>query len=128
MANSVPFRTTPQLGPQLDDVFNGLPYWDLTGVQGATDLVAPLSGITEPSYKLGNVETGDDGAQYMWVKANGVIASNAAGIQLAIALPGYLATTGGTSGWWTQPNTALVAGQYFHARLGSKTANGGVPA
>lgn len=119
MANSVPFRTTPQLGPQLNQVFTGLPYWDLTGLQNASGV--PIAGVTSPSYKLGNVETGNDGADYMWVQANGVIASNANGIQLAITTGTYLATSGGSTSWWSPANTALVAGQYFHARRGSPT-------
>ena len=117
MATSVPYRTSPQLGPQLDDVFTGLPYWDTQ-----LGLTTGTSSTVEPSYTLGNRETGDDGAVYMWVKANGTIASNANGVQLAIAAGTYLATTGGTSGWWSPANTPLVAGQYFHARLGSPTA------
>ena len=120
MANSIPFRTTPDLGPQLNAVFTGLPYWDLNGVQNASGV--PISGITSPSYKLGNVEIGSDGARYMFVKANGTIASNVSGVQLAITFPGYLATSGGTSGWWSPASTPIVAGQFFHARLGSPAA------
>lgn len=115
MANSQPFRTSPQLGPQLSDVFTGLPYWDL-----ALGLGTP-GGVTA-SYKLGDREVGNDGAEYIWVVAGGSIASNANGIQLAITFPGFVATTGGTSGWWTPVNTAISSGQYFHARLGSPTA------
>ena len=66
MANSTPFRTTPQLGPQLDDVFTGLPYWDMAGVLDGTTVV---QGISSPSYKLGNSEFGDDGREYIWVRA-----------------------------------------------------------
>lgn len=109
MANSQPHRTSPQLGPQLNEVFTGLPYWDA------------LANITTPSYKLGNREVGNDGAEYIWVQAGGAVASNANGVQLAITFPGFVATTGGTSGWWTPPNTAITTGQYFHARLGSPT-------
>lgn len=119
MANSVPFRTTPQLGPQLDDVFVGLPYWDLTGIQGVTPLSAPLSGITSPSYKLGNRESGDDGAVYIWVQASAAIASTATtGTQVAITAPAYTAATG-TGGWYSPPGVAVPSGAYFHARLGA---------
>lgn len=117
MANSVPFRTTPQLGPQLDDVFVGLPYWDLSNVQGAGGTT--VSGITEPSYKLGNRESGNDGAVYIWVQASAAIASTATtGTQVAITAPAYTAATG-TGGWYSPPGVAVPSGAYFHARLGA---------
>lgn len=122
MANSVPFRTTPQLGPQLDDVFVGLPYWDLTGVQGATAIATPLSGITSPSYKLGNVERGDDGGEYIWVKASADIAATATtGTQVAITFPAYTVATG-TGGWYAPPGVAVPNGAYFHIRRGAYNA------
>lgn len=125
MANSVPFRTTPQLGPQLDDVFTGLPYWDMTGIQGVTPLTTPVSGITSPSYKLGNRETGNDGADYLWVQASANVAATATtGTQVAITVPAYTVATG-SGGWYTPPGTAITAGQYFHVRLG---AHGSAPA
>lgn len=111
MANSVPFRTSPQLGPQLDDVFVGLPYWDLTGVQGVTDLV--VSGVTEPSYRLGNRETGNDGHDYIWVK-NGATAL-AASAAVTINETTWVATAG--AGGATAPAVAVPAGAYFHARI-----------
>ena len=64
MATSTPFRTTPQLGPQLDDVFTGLPYWD-------------NNGVSEPSYRLGNKELGSDGREYWFVQASADIAATA---------------------------------------------------
>lgn len=110
MANSVPFRTSPQLGPQLDDVFTGLPYWDLA--------LPNVTGVT-PSYKPGNTEIGNDGALYTWVKASATIASTATtGTELAITLPGFTAATG-TQGWFSPPSTALADGQWFHARRGA---------
>lgn len=121
MANSVPFRTTPQLGPQLNEVFSGLPYWDLTGIPGATSVATPISGVTSPSYKIGNVETGNDGAQYMWVRSNGVIAASGApatGLGVTLDPLTFNITTGGTDAY-IKPNTrALVAGDYLHVRLG----------
>ena len=110
MANSVPFRTTPQLGPQLDDVFTGLPYWDLTG------------NITTPSYKLGDVERGDDGGEYIWVQASANIAATATtGTQVTITFPAYTVATG-SGGWYTPVNTAITSGQYFHVRRGARNA------
>lgn len=122
MANSVPFRTTPQLGPQLDDLFVGLPYWDLTGIAGATAVATPLSGITSPSYKLGNVEMGDDGGEYFWVKASADIAATATtGTQVTITFPAYTVATG-AGGFYTPVNTAIVTGTYFHVRRGAYNA------
>lgn len=119
MANSQPFRTTPQLGPQLDDVFTGLPYWDMTGV---TDGGTVVSGVTSPSYKLGNVEQGDDGREYVWVQASADIAATATtGTQVVITVPAYTVATG-SGGFYTPVNTAIVSGQYFHVSRGAKNA------
>lgn len=112
MANSIPFRTTPQLGPQLDDVFVGLPYWDLTGIQGVTPLLS--SGVTEPSYKLGNRETGDDGQDYIWVQASAAIAATAnTGTQVTVTTDG---TAAAGSGGWYAPVGGIPINAYFHAR------------
>lgn len=119
MANSVPFRTTPQLGPQLDDVFTGLPYWDAHGVVVDGTIV---SGVTSPSYKLGNVEFGDDGREYIWVRASADIAATATtGTQVTITVPAYTVATG-AGGFYTPVNTAIVSGQYFHVSRGAKNA------
>lgn len=111
MANSIPFRTTPQLGPQLDDVFVGLPYWDLGGIQGAGGAI--VSGITEPSYKLGNRETGNDGYDYIWVQnGDAELAANA-----RVNINDDFVTTAAASGALQGPNVAVPAGAYFHARV-----------
>lgn len=107
------FRTTPQLGPQLDEVFTGLPYWDLGG-----NLNGVASGITSPSYRLGNKETGSDGHDYVWVRASANIAATATtGTQVTITEPAFTVATG-SGGYWTPPATAIVSGQYFHVRKG----------
>lgn len=114
MANSVPFRTTPQLGPQLDDVFVGLPYWDLGLNLNATDL--------EASYKLGNVERGDDGGEYFWVKASANIAATATtGTQVTVTFPAWTVATG-AGGFYTPPGQAITSGDYFHVRRGAYNA------
>lgn len=110
------FRTTPQLGPQLDDVFNGLPYWDEhLGVGNAlTDL--------EASYRLGNVEMGSDGGEYIWVQASANIAATATtGTQVTITYPAYTVATG-SGGFYTQPGVAVLEGDYFHVRRGAHNA------
>lgn len=115
MANSVPFRTSPQLGPQLSDTFNGLPYWDLLGARknGVT-----VQGITSPSYKLGNKEVGDDGHDYVWVRASADIAAAASpGTQVAITEPAFTAAAG--SGGYYAPVAGVLSGYYFHARKGA---------
>ncbi len=109
MANSVPFRTTPQLGPQLDDVFTGLPYWD-------------MNGVTSPSYKLGNKEVGNDGHDYIWVQASADIASASGnGTQVVVDEPAFTAAAG-SGGWYAPPGVAITSGQYFHARKGALDA------
>ena len=116
MANSTPFRTTPQLGPQLDDVFTALPYWDsaLSAGRVVTD--------PSPSYKLGNVEHGSDGREYYWVKASADIAATATtGTQVVITVPGYTVAAG-SGGFYTPVNTAIVSGSYFHVSRGAKNA------
>ena len=116
MANSVPFRTTPQLGPQLDDVFTDLPYWDTQ--LGLSTEPADL----EPSYKLGNVERGDDGGEYFWVQASANIAATATtGTQVTITFPAYTVATG-AGGFYTPVNTAITAGDYLHVRRGAYNA------
>lgn len=113
MANSIPFRTSPQLGPQLDDVFNDLPYWDTQlGISNNAVGIAP-------SYKLGNVEIGNDGALYMWVQASAEISATATtGTELAITLPGFTAAAG-SAGWFSPPGTVVHDDAYFHARRGA---------
>lgn len=109
MANSTPFRTTPNLGPQLSDVFTGLPYWD-------------SNGISSPSYKLGNVEMGDDGREYYWVQASADIAATATtGTQVTMTVPAFTVATG-SGGFYTPVNTAIVNGQYFHVSRGARNA------
>lgn len=105
MANSVPFRTTPQLGPQLNEAFTGLPYWDLA-LPNVTDV--------EPSYKLSNRESGDDGQAYIWVKASAAIAATAnTGTQVTVTAAG---TAAAGSGGWYAPPAGVANGAYFHAR------------
>ena len=102
MANSQPFRTSPQLGPQLNEVFATIPYWDDFG------------NITSPSYKLGNRETGNDGSDYIWVQASAAIAATAStGTQVTVTDTG---TAAAGSGGWYAPPAGVASGSYFHAR------------
>jgi hypothetical protein len=105
MANAIPFRTTPQLGPQLDETFTSLPYWDLA--------LPNVSGV-EPSYKLGNRESGDDGQAYVWVKASAAIDATAStGTQVTVTSTG---TAAAGSGGWYAPVGGVPINAYFHAR------------
>lgn len=95
------FRTTPQLGPSLNERGTGF-QWD-----------GP--GVTEPSYRLGNKEVGNDGHDYVWVKASATIAAAAApGTQITITEPAFTAAAG--AGGFYAPVAGVASGDYFHAR------------
>lgn len=103
------FRTTPQLGPQLSDVFSGIPYYD-------------NNGITEASYRLGDKEIGSDGGEYFFVKASADISATATtGTQVALTFPAYTVATG-SGGFYTPPGVAVKNGDYFHVRRGAYNA------
>lgn len=103
------FRTTPQLGPQLSDVFSGIPYYD-------------NNGITEPSYRLGDKELGSDGGEYFFVKASAdIAATDTTGTQVTVTFPAYTVATG-SGGFYTPPSTAIKSGDYFHVRRGAYNA------
>lgn len=111
MAVSTPFRTTPQLGPQLDEVYTTIPYWDTqNGVSDGTQ----TAGTISPSYKVLNKETGNDGADYIWVKASAAIAATAStGTQVTVTFTG---TAAAGSGGWYAPVAGIASGAWFHAR------------
>lgn len=104
------FRTTPQLGQQLDDV--GASYWD------------ELAGITSPSPKPGNKELGSDGGEYWFVTASANIAGTATtGTEVDLTFPAYtVATKAGAGGFWTPPNVAVTAGDALWVRRGAYNA------
>lgn len=111
----MPFRTSPNLGPQIDDVFVGLPYWDL----GGNTVNGVATGLTEPSYRLGNPEFGSDGHVYIWVRASAAIAATAnTGTQVTLTEPAFTVATG-SGGYWTPPGVAIPNGAYFHVRKGA---------
>jgi len=115
MPTNTPFRTTPQLGPDLFQVVRANQVW----YDGAKQIASPQLGVTE---------TGDDGFTYMWVQATGAIAAAAApGTQVTLTLtPGganYATAASGAGGWYapnsTNVPTALAAGDRFWARKGT---------
>lgn len=102
------FRTTPQLGQQLDDV--GTNYWD------------ELAGITIPSPKPGNKEIGSDGAEYFYVTATAAISATATtGTQVALTYPDYTVATG-SGGFYTPPDVAVASGDALWVRRGAYNA------
>lgn len=105
-----PFRTTAQLGPNLWQVVTPTGIWYDGGKQ-------------IPSPQLGVVEFGDDGREYIWVKASAAIAAAAEpGTQVAITTPAFTAAAG--SGGWYAPNSTELPGgvpinSYFWAAKGT---------
>lgn len=111
------FRTTPQLGPQIDVTYKGLPYWDL-GMEAGKAAGAAI----DPSYRLGNRESGSDGAVYLFVKASATIAATAnTGTQVSVTVPGFTVATG-SGGYYTEPGVAVAAGDFIHVRKGAHNA------
>jgi hypothetical protein len=94
------FRSTPQLGPGLEDVFSGTdPFW------------FEPDGDT-PSPRLGNPEMGTDGHTYVWVRAGG--SQIAASTAVQINETTWVATAG--AGGFTTPPSVVPANAYFWAR------------
>jgi len=96
MAVVKPFRTTPNLGPDLTQV--GPYYWDTIRPEDA-----------DPSYQLGTRVTGSDGHEYIHVEAHAAIAADGI-IGVSADSTQSTASTG-----WTAP-VAVAIGDYFHAR------------
>lgn len=113
MPTTTPFRTTPQLGPDLFQVVRSGQVW----YDGAKQIASP---------ETGTIEFGNDGFEYMWVQATGAIAAAAApGTQVTLTLGGtpYGTAAAGAGGWYapnsTNVPTALAAGDRFWARKGT---------
>lgn len=105
---ATPFRITPSLGPALAyaSPVDGN-YWDM---------VSPPS--TVPSYQLGSKVVGNDGHDYVYVKAGGTIAASA---QVALNESTWVATTGGSSGFYVPAaiTGGVTEGMFFHVRKGT---------
>lgn len=105
------FRTTPQLGPDVEQV--------VTAADGSF-----YDGIGTP--QLGTTCMGSDGRLRMWVEASGTIADAAApGTQIAITVTGADNVTAatGAGGWYAPPTTVygtdILAGDRFWATKGT---------
>ena len=99
-----PFRTSPQLGPNLHQkVVQGQVWFD------NPNMVSPVVGTKEP---------GDDGHDYVFVRAASAIAAAAApGTQVSITEPAFTAASG--AGGFYAPITGVASGAYFWARKGT---------
>jgi hypothetical protein len=96
-----PFRTTPQLGPNLYQTVGGTSVW-----YDPKNIVSP---------KVGTRETGDDGHDYVFVQASAAVAAAAApGTAVTITEPAFTAATG--AGGFTAPVAGVASGGYFWAR------------
>lgn len=96
------FRTNPSLGPDIDQISTGF-YWD------------SINSSSKPSYQLGTKMKGNDGYEYMFVKAG---ASNiAAATQVTVTTDGTFVATAGSGGFYTV--AAVPANSFFHARKGT---------
>ncbi len=93
------FRTTPQLGPALEDKAAKF-FWDF---QPGVDV----------SYRLGNTEVGSDGHDYTLVQAASTLA---AGATFGINETTWQTTTGSTHAVPAAITGGVVSGDYFHAR------------
>ena len=115
MPVNTPYRVSPDLGPQVNEVQSVIPYYDSqVGVSsGTTTYASPL---------LGDKSEGSDGGEYYFVQASAAIASTAnTGTQVTITFPGYTVATG-SGGFFTPPSTTIASGQYFFVRRGAWNA------
>lgn len=93
------FRTTPSLGPDIDQVATQFYFQD---------------DAAKPTYQLGTRVHGSDGFEYIFVKAG---SSNiSADTQVQVDGDTFVATAG-SGGFYT--TAAVPAGAYFHARKGN---------
>lgn len=105
----MPFRITPSLGPDLEQVVtSGQVWYDVP---------------TRVSHKVGAKVVGDDGHVYVFVQASAAIAAAAApGTQVSITEPAMTAAAG--AGGFYAPNSTVLPGgvpigSYFWARNGA---------
>jgi hypothetical protein len=99
-----PFRTTPQLGPNLHQTVTSGTVW--------------FDNPSKVSPVVGTKEVGDDGHDYVWVKASAAIAAAASpGTQVTITEPAMTAAAG--AGGFYAPVAGVASGTYFWARKGA---------
>jgi hypothetical protein len=115
MPVNTPFRSSPELGPQINEVYATVPYYDTqTGASSGT--------TTYASPTLGDKSEGTDGGEYYWVQASALVAATATtGTQVTITFPGYTIAAG-AGGFYTPVNTAVPSGGYCWVRRGAWNA------
>lgn len=115
------FRTTPQLGPQLDDV--GPYYWDKRGTSFATPSDNPTNtDEINGSPKLGTKEIGSDGGEYFLARASEAIsATSTTGTQVAVTFPAWTVAAG-AGGFYTPPGVAVPDDGLVWVRRGAYNA------
>lgn len=96
------FRTTPQLGPQLDEVIPATGVW-----------FEPEGNVISP--QLGTRESGSDGHVYILCKASAAIAAaSAPGTEVVITEPAFTAAAG--NGGFFAPVAGVASGAFFWAQ------------
>lgn len=96
---TTPFRITPSLGPELWQRESQF-YWDS---------ISDPTNAGAASYQPGSVVVGNDGHEYVFVKASANIAANGT---VGITEGTWVTTTGSTH----TTSRAVTSGQWFHAR------------
>lgn len=115
MPVNTPFRSNPSLGPQINEVYTTVPYYD-------TQVGAASGTTTYASPTLGDQSDGTDGGEYYWVQASALVAATATtGTQVTITFPAYTVATG-AGGFYTPVNTAVPSGGYCWVRRGAWNA------
>lgn len=99
MPVQTPFRITPSLGPDL---------WQ-SETQYHWDTIGDPTGAGIPSYQPGSKVIGNDGHEYVFVRASAGIA---AGGDVAITEGTWVTTAGATH----ESPRAVTTGEWFHAR------------
>lgn len=99
MPVQTPFRITPSLGPDL---------WQ-SETQFHWDTIGDPTGAGVASYQPGSKVIGNDGHEYVFVKAAANIAANGT---VGITEGTWVTTTGTTH----NTSRAVTSGEWFHAR------------
>src|SRR5690606_41548959 len=93
------FRTTPQLGPQLDQVVDDKNVW----YEGLPQVGSPQVGVTVQ---------GSDGHDYIWLKNNSG-AQLTASARFNVSDDGNFTVAANGTGAWVAPAAAVPAGDFF---------------
>lgn len=104
------FRTTPSLGPDVEQKFAAPAFYD-------------NSRVTAPTPQLGTVIRGSDGGEYFWVQASANVAATATtGTQVDLTFATHSIATG-SGGFYTPPGLAVAKDECCYVRRGAWNAN-----